>query len=155
MRNLETNITRNQSYWTPEDIAALETAQSFAELSQVAMKVLKRMPQPVGQVCGPISSGGLRSIEKNLKQFDETIAELISHGNTVFDQVPFEKYIFRLIETGRGTRDKDQLLKEFYLPLFESGLVSTFYFIPGWESSNGAKWEYQQAKRLGIRIVYL
>lgn len=151
----EQKIMRNHKYWKPEDIAALETANSFAELSEIALRVLKRMPKPIGQVCGPISSGGLGSIEANLKRFDQTIEELINHGNKIFDQVPFEKYIFRLIETGRGTRDQNQLLEQFYLPILESGLIDIMYFLPGWESSNGARWEHAQAKRLGIKIVYL
>lgn len=150
----EQKIVRNHKYWKPADTAALETANSFAELSEIALRVLKRMPKPVGQVCGPISSGGLGSIPANLKRFDETIGELIKSGNKVFDQVPFESHFFRLIERGQGAHGQG-LLEQFYLPLFESGLVDTLYFIPGWESSKGARWEHAQAKRLGITIVYL
>lgn len=151
----EQKIVRNHKYWKPADTAALETANSFAELSEIALRVLKRMPKPVGQVCGPISSGGLGSIPANLKRFDETIERLIRDGNSIFDQVPFEDCLFRLKGKDQGLSSKNRLLTEFYLPLFESGLVDTFYFIPGWESSQGAKWEHAQAKRLGITIVYL
>lgn len=154
MRELQPKITRNHDYWKPEDMEALEQAQSFGELSKIAMRILNRMPQPVGQVCGPISTGN-KSIEENLKVFNETVQQLVDEGKTIFDQIPFEDYIFRLLETGKGSREKDQLLNEFYLPLFESGLVKTFYFIPGWKSSHGATWEHEQAKRLGIEIVYL
>ena len=47
------------------------------------------------------------------------------------------------------------LLEEFFLPVFESGLVHTFYMLPDWESSTGASWEHVQAQRLSIDIVYL
>lgn len=155
MRELQPKITRNHDYWLPEDLESLGKAQSFSELSKVAMGILKRMPQPVGQVCGPISTGGTGKIEENLKIFDGTISRLIAEGQTIFDQMPFEEHFFRIINEEWGTRHNNQLLDDFYLPILASGLVKTLYFIPGWESSHGAAWEHDQAQRLGIEIVYL
>lgn len=142
-------------YWTAENLSQVKQARSFAELSGIAMEVISRMPQPIGQVCGPISSGGLGSIEANMQKFSETVQQLIAEGKNVFDQIPFENYIFKLIDSGQGTRSQNELLKEFYLPIFESGLIKTLYFIPGWESFNGATWEHHKARELGIDIVYL
>ena len=59
----------------------------------------------------------------------------------------------------RGENDLSQLVEsiqnDFYLPIFRSGVVSALYFMPGWESSNGAKWEHQVAEELCIKIIYL
>ncbi len=47
------------------------------------------------------------------------------------------------------------LLTDFYQPLFETGLIKILYFLPDWQSSVGARWEHDQALKLGIEIVYL
>lgn len=148
-------MKRNRHYWTEEDRAALEAAQNFPDLTVIALRVLDRMPKPIAQVCGPISTGGVGNIEGNLVVFDATIDYLITQGHNVFDQVPFERPVFRIIGENRGTVTNNRLLNEFYLPIFESGNVSILYFIHGWESSEGANWEHRQAERLGMKIVYL
>ena len=115
------------------------------------------MPQPVSQVCGPISTGGYDSIEKNIDALNRTILKLVYNGKAVFNQIPFEGPMQDL--KGRGNLPETQaqvlLLHGFYAPVFESGLVKKLHFIQGWESSFGANWEHQQAKRLGIEISYL
>lgn len=148
-------MMRNERYWTDVDRAALLAAQFFSDLTAIALRVLDRMPQPIGQVCGPISTGGVGSIEGNLSLFDATIDRLICQGRIVFDQVPFEQPVFRIIGENRGSREQNMLLNQFYLPIFESGHVSCLYFIHGWKSSEGARWEHMQAERLGIKIEYL
>jgi hypothetical protein len=60
-------------YWTEEDIMAVKEAKDFKDLYKIAEKILKIMPQPVAQVCGPIGTGGLGNVNDNLKAFDETI----------------------------------------------------------------------------------
>ena len=107
-------------------------------------------------MCGPIAeTGGLHSIEANLKVFNNTIIQLQKNGLRIFDQMPFEDKMQEL----KAKMNREDFLKEldddFYMPIFESGVVSTFYFIPGWETSNGAKFEHEKAKELGIKIVYL
>jgi hypothetical protein len=138
-------------------IAALKEAKSYDDLAIVGMEVLKSMPSPICQVCGPISSGGFGSIKKNLEAFDKVIQKLVDQGMSVFDQMPFEDSMQRIrsLDTGSAEDTNNKLLKGFYLPIFESGLINTLYFIPGWESSHGATWERKQASRLGIRIVDL
>lgn len=118
------------------------------------MRVIKRMPQPVGEVCGPITSGGLGSREKNLKAFLAAIAKLQAAGNPIFDQLPFEEKLYEFTQAV-WYQGGLQLLNEFYLPLFQSRLIEVFYFMPLWRTSMGATWEHEKAKKLGIRIVYL
>ncbi|MHB9020041.1 MAG: hypothetical protein ACYC3G_04230 [Minisyncoccota bacterium] len=141
-------------YWTPFDIFDLMESDTFEALFNVAHSVLLRMPQPVSMVCGPISSGGKGSREKNLIVFKKTIKELSDKNITIFSQMPFEEPMWRIQKTSYY-KGGCHTLEGFYLPIFESGLVKRFYFIRGWESSLGATWEHTQAKRLGIEIVYL
>ncbi len=142
-------------YWRPENWYALKRTNSFGGLCGIALTILQRMPQPVGEVCGPISTGGQGSLEANLQVFSDTIDQLVAQKKVIFDQIPFEDHIFRIVNTGWGKRQNNQLLKEFYLPIFESGFVRTLYFIPDWQSSKGATWEHTQGQRLGMEIVYL
>lgn len=139
---------------TAEDAAALESAVSFEELRDVALRVIARMPQPVSGVCGPITTGGAGSMEKNLERFEEAIRRLQESGQRVFNQLPFEAPMQR-IKSYPYYKSGNHLLETFYLPIFESGLIRQLYFLPGWESSFGATWEHGQAVRLGIKIVYL
>lgn len=142
-------------YWQPTDWQSLAAASSFDDCAAIALAILGRMPQPIGEVCGPISTGGRGSVEENLKAFDQTINRLLQEGKNIFDQVPFERPMFALLSSGKETRESDRLLTAFYLPIFESSLISTLYFMPDWQSSHGATWEHEQAKRLGMEIVYL
>ncbi len=141
-------------YWTKKDIQDVKKAKNFNDLSVVAMRVVARMPQPVGEVCGPITSGGLGSREKNLKAFNKAIDKLRKAGSCIFDQIPFEEKLYEFTQA-KWYQGGLQLLSEFYMPIFKSGLIDTFYFMPLWHTSMGAKWEHEQAKNLGIRIVYL
>jgi len=141
-------------YWTPFNIFDLRQAATFEALFSVAHSVLLRMPQPVSMVCGPITSGGLGTREKNLDAFKKTIKNLSEKGIVVFSQMPFEEPMWKIQKTPYY-KGGCHTLEGFYLPIFESGLVKKFYFIRGWESSLGATWEHTQAKRLGIEIIYL
>ncbi|MDO8523036.1 MAG: hypothetical protein Q7S12_01980, partial [bacterium] len=68
-------------FWTPEDLKNLEPCSSFPCLSDKAMLVLEKMqPGPVAMVCGPISTGGLCSVEKNLEVLDKAVANLKSQN---------------------------------------------------------------------------
>lgn len=144
---------KTKEYWTEEDIDAVERAHDFKDLYAVARRIFDRMPDGIGQVCGPIAHGGLGNIHDNLKKFDETIQMLQREGKILFDQMSFEwpmQDIKLRVSDGALT-----ILDDFYLPIFESGKVDTLYFIKGWETSSGAVWEHEQGVRLGIEIVYL
>ncbi len=142
-------------YWREEDYEQVENATTYNELRDVAFRVLARAPKPCAEVCGPITTGGLGSIEKNLKRFNEEIRKLQKTGVEVFDQMPFEESMQRIKKLHETKGYLTNLLYEFYLPIFESGLIRTLYFLPDWKTSSGARWEHEQALRLGIEIVYL
>lgn len=146
-------MTNMPSGYTVADLSAIEKAQTFEDLYQIASAVVNRIGPPVRFVCGPISAnGGTKSRERNMQIFTSYIELLENRGLKIFNQLPFEESLWRILATGES---EDHLLETLYLPLFKSGAFNCFYFIPNWESSFGARWEHQQALILGIEIVYL
>ncbi len=144
-------------YWRENHFDELNNAKSYNELNVIAIDIINSMPQPIGQVCGPISSGGYGSIEKNLEIFDRTIKKLIGRGENIFNQMPLQEYIAELNGKSSGSKDEKnrRILEEIYLPIFESNLIKKMYFMSNWKSSYGANWERRQALRLGINMVDL
>ena len=144
-------------YWNQGHLEAIKRAQSYAELGEIALEHLIMMPNPITQVCGPISTGGYGSVEKNLEVFDTTIRKLMSNGEIIFNQMPFEWPMQELKKKGRlpGNEANLSVLTGFYLPIFKSGLISRLSFIYGWESSFGARWEHDMTKEFGFEIKYL
>ncbi|PIR68152.1 hypothetical protein COU49_02245 [Candidatus Nomurabacteria bacterium CG10_big_fil_rev_8_21_14_0_10_35_16] len=127
-----------KKYWEDKDWNDLEKAKSVADLYIIAKRIISRIPKPFVQVCGPIGTGGLGSIEANLKLFNKAIKKLQNQGINVFDQMPFEKPMQKLHDksVAKG-KYPENILTDFYCPLFESGLISTFYFLfktPGFSS---------------------
>lgn len=146
-------------YWIEKDRQDLKTAETYADLRDIAMRILKRMPRPIAEVCGPITTGGRGNIKDNMKVFDRAIRDLSYWGYIrIFNQLPFEApmhKIMRRLAKASGKKYDKRILLDFYLPIFKSGLIEIFYFLPGWRTSFGARWEHRQAKKLGIKIVYL
>ena len=106
-------------------------------------------------LCGPIGSGGLGSIDANLYAFNEEIKKLQEKGIPVFDQMPFEMPIQKLKIGLKPGEYATGVLDDFYTPIIELGVVSTFYFMSNWQTSKGAQWEHQIAQEKGIEIKYL
>ncbi|MGB0925324.1 MAG: hypothetical protein ACPGTS_01290, partial [Minisyncoccia bacterium] len=95
--------------------------------------------------------------KKNIEFFTESIQRLINAGYAVFDQVPFEEKIWEIKErrslAGKWFHYDHLLLEKIYKPLFESGLLDLVVFLPDYQSSVGARWEYDQALENGIQIL--
>lgn len=137
------------------DVALIATAESYRDLRAVAVDVLVRMRHaPRIQVCGPISTGGLGSPEKNTELLRSTIRRYEWLGLNVFDQTVFEPRIKHFYNPGDDGYDW-RILDEFYMPIFECRLVDELHFLPGFHTSIGASWEHEQAMRLGLKVVYL
>ncbi len=142
-------------YWSEADREAIKYAKDFKDLYLVAERILARMPKPIVQVCGPIGTGGLGNPKDNLEAFDSEIKKLQAKGLNVFDQMPFEWPMQAMkfkLEMGVYP---ESILTDFYLPIFDSGYISEFYFMTNWQSSKGATWEHKKAIELGIKISYL
>ncbi len=138
-----------------------EKAESFVELSLIAIAELRKFKDGAEIVCGPVTTGGRGNVEENLTIFSRTIMTLQQQGRYVFNQMPYEKKIFFL--TRRWQEENPEVAHEyhapvlegFYAPLFRTGLIRQGLFLPGWESSKGARWERQQFVQLGIEICDL
>jgi hypothetical protein len=138
-------------YYTSKQITSIKNATTYKELLNVALEILHVMPKPIVQVCGPISTGGLGSIEKNLEVLDKTIKKLESQGYNVFGQIPYEGKMQEIKESYSNNIEAGHaLLEEFYFPILKAGFIEKFFFIYGWESSAGARWEREQVKKLNI-----
>ncbi|MDO8466617.1 MAG: hypothetical protein Q7S83_00560 [bacterium] len=147
-------------YWTKKDRKAVKRAKSFKSLARIAIRIIRRMPQPVVQVCGPITTGGVGTVAGNIEIFKQAIKKVQRSGKSVFDQLPFEKPIWKIMKDfprrwGRPNKKDCQLLDEFYGTIFRSGVLKELHFIPGWEYSFGACWEYGLGNELGLKIVTL
>jgi len=140
-------------YWTNDDIEKLDHATTYEAMRTVAEGLLRRIPPPVVQVCGPISTGGLGSVEKNLAAMERAVRFLQARGHHVFCQTPFETPIQRLHLKQAQSGYPVDLLSNFYEPLFKAGLIHEFHFLPGWKDSYGARWEMDQALHLNIKVV--
>lgn len=144
----------NGKYWTPEDVQALDDAVMFTDLFIIALRIIDRMPaENLTQICGPITTGGKGSKEANIKEFDKAIFHYIAKGDNIFDQMPFQDTMERLSKGVEGYDER--ILEHFYLPLFRSGKIKKYKFLPDWKSSHGATWEYKQIKKLKYEITYL
>ncbi len=139
-------------YWTKKDVLDAEGAKTFEELAKIALRIIDRMPQPVEMVCGPLTSGGLGSFEKNLQVFKKYIRLGEKVGLNIFDQLPFEPHLHRIWEENNA-KDPNELLERFYGTIFKSGKIKQLDFIPGWRSSIGARWERKTARKLKIKIA--
>lgn len=145
-------------YWTREDAKELERVTSFKEIGAIMLRVLTRIPEPVGMVIGPITTGGLGCVEKNMKVFAMHIAVLEREKKNIFNQLPFEPAIWRVRKLIAGENPTDleneavnaQLIQDIYFKLFESGKIAKLHRIHNWFSSFGARMEDEKAFQLGI-----
>jgi hypothetical protein len=142
------------SFFTPNDHAEIATADTYEALRDIALHVLHAMPARVSMVCGPISTGGLGSLEKNLSRFNHAISLLVSCNVNVFTQMPFEEAIRQIRGSGLPYENGLSLLETFYLPIFSSGRVARLCFLPDWESSLGTTWEHERGKELRLEHTY-
>lgn len=139
----------------PESRTRERIANSFYELSNLALNQLRDLGK-VSIVCGPITTGGRGSAEENVKAMKAVIKHLVERGFVVFDQFPFEGTLWTLkdewVKNG-GVGYCMPILEEFYKPLYASGFIIEAHFLPGWESSFGARWERDLLTDLKIQIV--
>ncbi len=149
-----THPTNPLGYFSSAECGRIALAKTFPELALIALDVLGRMPGDVGFVCGPITTGGLGSFEKNLARFARTIDLLAARGYNVFTQVIFQEALLRLYSDKSYCKGDIHLLEEFYTPVFSSDRVTTQCFIPGSESSHGATWEKNLGQSLGLAQLH-
>ena len=148
-----------ERYWTDEHRKKLLLATSFEELADLGEEILHRMPNPVTEVCSPLTTGGRGSFRENVHVYEYVSCRLTSLKHNVFRIMPFENGMQRLRTAWHLTHGDDAycmpILEVFYKRIFDSGKVRWAYFIPGWESSFGARWERDYCMRIGVQIIDL
>lgn len=147
-------LLSTDKYTTEGDIVAITSSNSFEEVVLIAEKILARLPKPIGQVCGPISTGNKLTPVENLVNIHRAITIFQQGGLIIFSQIPFERAFDKILGDYHSGYDTP-ILQEFYHPLFRQKLIDYLIFLPGWEHSIGARWEYNCAKKLGIITITL
>ena len=146
--------------WNMEDKKALDDATDFKQLVNIALAIISRMTGDAHMVSGPISTGGVGTVEGNGKVFANIIEILIKdQGINIFSQMPFEEKMVKLYKEWFKNNPNEKycrpILDDFYEPLFSSGKVKVLHFIHNWESSTSARWENENCERWGIEKKYL
>jgi len=142
-------------YLTKTEIQKIKEAETFYELVTIGLEILNRMDGPIAQVCGPISTGGSGSTRENLNLLAKAIEFLTKKGISVFNQLPFERAFDKIMKNYKTNGYDSPILEEFYGPIFKSGKIEKIYLLPGWQNSKGVTWEYNFAKKLGIKVIFL
>lgn len=139
--------------WTDEELGALSGATSLHAIADHAVAHLTRlaaMGEEVVQLCGPMSTGGLGCLERNMERFAAAVLQLHEAGYLVFNQIPLQDRIIVATDHHAGGPYCMDILEILYRRIFESGHVVQAFFLPDWQSSTGARWEYDFVQRCGI-----
>ncbi len=140
---------------TSEELQILESIRTFDELAELAIQTLERMKQEhskIVQICGPMSTGGCGDFERNMHRFNRSIEIAVSHGVAVFNQILFQTAMIRICEWKEGDPYPTDLLDVFYRRVLSSGHITKGLFLPDWESSTGARWEWNFLSERGIAV---
>lgn len=127
-------------------------APSFRELAVLAVDRLLKGPRPLCVVCGPITSGGTGNQMHNFEIFNAVVQEFERLGKQIFNQIPYEYGLRKLAHAWEAQGNTGYclpILSEFYEHIFECGVISEGFFIPGWRWSIGARWEREKLVSLG------
>lgn len=145
-------------HWTEEDHAEQDRCESMHHLAELGIKLAKRLKEqsPDGSVIllsGPMTTGGLGSFDRNIKLFECAIIVAREKGLTVYNQLPFQKGMIRILGLNRNPSFKAEaagypmsILTDFYGPLLDSKLVSDLFQLRDHASSFGARWEEARAR---------
>lgn len=121
------------------------------KLAESAIERLKKLPQPVVRVSGPLTSSGY-GYEKNLERFIKAQQILRDKGFTVFDY--FEDNDDEDVIKSLGLT-WEEVMNHYHNPILDSGLISEVFMMPLWEQSNGAKAEYEYFLKNNLKINYI
>lgn len=134
----------------------IRSAKDLPSLVLIAKEMLEKMPRPRVQICGPISTGSTKTVQENINYLERSILLFESNKINIFNQLLFEPQ-FNKIANWKPTKEYSDMpiLEEFYGKIFESKLIDKIYFLPGWEKSFGAQWEYNCAKKFKIERITL
>lgn len=122
--------------------------ETLIKLAEGAIERLKKLPQPVVRLSGPLTSSAY-GYDDNLRRFLKGQEILREKGYTVFDY--FEGH-----DDEEIIKSLDlpwvEVMEYYHRPIMATGLIKGSFFMPLWEGSNGAKAEYEYAKEYGLEI---
>lgn len=127
--------------------------KELTNLANLAITEISRMPAPVIQICGPISTGGFGKTQDNLEYLSSIIGATTVANISVFNQVAYEARLDKILKHHVGY--DFPILDYFYKPILTSGNVHGLVFLPLWNTSIGSSWEHEMGKTLGIPIFFL
>ena len=112
-------------------------------------------------VCGPISSGGLGSLKRNLKLFNAVVETLSAGGYPIWSQLQFEDEIIFAKELWLKDHPGEYcqpILDICYELVFEPRQLRVGHFIPGRQAegikrSIGTSWEYAKIMSQGGKCL--
>lgn len=152
---MELKNTHMRHLMRDNDHASIACAQSFHELLTIGIDLAKRLTPPAIQLSGPMTTGGLGTLESNVEFMRTATQSLIDQGHAVFDILIFHNTIMRLLAMRDDPGYPYDLMEIFFRGMFASGHIHAVYFLPGWESSVGSRWERECVTQLGLAIVDL
>ena len=150
-------------FWSHKDIEAVEnlplSSEGLEEAYKIAEKILKMIfslakghagevfkketwrgeNQRVWFCSGPLRGGNSdnKYRNENLKSFWRKLHRF-SKNHLVFDQLPFDRFIEKLIASGFPT---EEIFEKFFGRIIRSGYIDSLYMLKGWEKSGGATFE--------------
>jgi len=148
-------------YWTPELLAELKAVEGdLPAMARIGIKIINSMPPDLHLVSGPITTGGVGTVEGNLLVFGRMIEYLANTAKlNVFSQRPFHEGLVAFhMEWAKTAKPGDYcwpILLDFYAPLFATKRFKAFHFLHDYASSVGARWEYDQATQYGYDHIML
>jgi len=146
-----------KAHWSSGALGKVYVAENLVgktkpeKLLEIALAIAKEIlfkESGLALFSGPISTGGLGSIDENLRYFNKGIAEASRKGYNMFCQMPFEE-LFKAIHYEHEVHTSF-FIKHFYKPLFKSNRISLLLQAENWESSSGACEEAKLCDRFGI-----
>jgi hypothetical protein len=114
-----------------------EHIQLLESLAFGAVRRLELLTPPVVRVCGPLTSGGY-GYEENLHRFRIAEERLKREGETIFDYFADNSDEVFIKDAGIPW---ELVMEHYHKPILSSGLIAKAYFMPKWQTSNGASWE--------------
>ncbi len=140
---------------------SLKNAKDLNLVAKSAISVLKEFKSKganrIGYVAGTITSEGYEKIEENVKKLIKyTIKIRKREGFPIFSSTDLfdKKFVSQLKEL---SLPPDKLEEEFlkcWKNILSSGYVTDIYITPGWENSQGARFELKVAKEARLKIHY-
>jgi hypothetical protein len=152
-------------HWTDEDHHQIKMSPTLRHMADVGTVMIRRLRQRsltgnVALLSGPMTSGGLENFEANMELFGHCIQLVRERGIVVFNQLPFQNGMIRILGAGKklnykpGDTDYPQnIMDDFYWPLLQAGDVTHLMLLPTWVTSNGSTQEVGMALRVGTVAI--